>query len=200
MYSVLLTSRNITAKKYDYWIPWRDDTSSFNMMNESPNLTINVAKGRWKYRLKKIADLVEVVFIDKELEEKDYVRIFNDMPNVRSLYIFYAGNLSNIGFVEKMKKLENLMICRSRISDLEPLKRLVEIQKKEKSNRYLKCVAIVDSEVVDVSCVSELWFSEFVMDHYKIDPKDKYYQMIIKKAYCCDERKINAILGLEKEG
>ena len=178
MSRILLDDTNTPASERSYQIPWIYDAHAYNMCNEMPERTINVTEGDWK---KEIGDLEEVesLYIMTDLEEKDY-EIIGRMVNLKALYLYTARELKDISFIKELVKLKELLIHRSKVEDLAPIADLRGRQDNPKPWERLMLVAILRSEISDLSPLKDCThFSEFLLVESKVSEEDELYKDLV---------------------
>jgi hypothetical protein len=177
MSRILLDNTNTPASERSYQIPWIYDAHAYNMCNEMPERTINVTEGDWKKTIGNLEE-VESLYIMTDLEEKDY-EIIGRMINLKALYLYTARELKDISFIRELVKLKELLIHRSKVEDLTPIADLRSKQDSPMPWKRLMLVAIMRSEVSDLSPLkNDTHFSEFLLVESKVSEEDELYKSL----------------------
>lgn len=170
MRRILIDDKNTNRNKYAYGLPWRYDATCFNF--NSPDETITTSE---------ICNIdapeeIESLVISCDLEDYNFI---SKMKNLRQLYIYEGANISDLSFVKNLTKLRQLCIGNTKVNSLEPVKELLENQKKlwETETDPRKRIGIIISAI----CIS----SSFELNGSILLEPDVYVSEIIinKKEY-----------------
>jgi hypothetical protein len=110
-------NQNINPRECTYGFSWRHDATCFNF--RTPDEFIPY------HDLSKIIDMsdVETLVIGCELDDYDFI---SDMTNLRQLYIYSGGKISNIDFIKNLVYLKQVYIAESHIDSLNGLVKVIE--------------------------------------------------------------------------
>ncbi len=112
MRRILIAGQKISS----YGLPWDNDTACYNFRAPDEFICAKDACGIGG------RDEIETLVTACELPDYSFV---SDMVNLRQLYIYQGGSITDISFIEGLLYLRQLMIDRSHIESLAPLARLI---------------------------------------------------------------------------
>ena len=123
MRRILIEKEILDPKACSFGFPWKHDSICFNF--NFPEECI------LKDDIKNITDKtdIETLVIGCRLESYDFI---SDMVNLKQLYIYDGEDVTNLGFIKNLLKLDQLYIVGSHIRDIEPLRIL--FKEKEKAS------------------------------------------------------------------
>lgn len=117
MRRILIEKEMMDPKHCSYGFPWKSDVPCFNFrMPEECVLAEDVCKITDK-------ENIDTLVIGCDLDSYDFI---SDMVNLKILYIYKGGNVTNLDFVKKLVHLQQLYVADTHISDLSPLYPLAE--------------------------------------------------------------------------
>lgn len=147
-------------------VPWERTAHAFNM--KVPSVYLSPEDLSDEEILKKLHGYRVIgCYIYAPLENYDFLKTF---PEIRDLYIERAEGLVDISFISTMRDCDMLFLEGARLKNLDAL---VEA-KKAKHGIFgsLRCLGLCDCEIEDVTSLSEVSFSEFIV--WSTNEKERY--------------------------
>lgn len=171
MRRILIENEGIDATQRGFGMPWAYDATCYNF--RMPNETIAAEEVTTLANKKEIESLV----IGCKLNDYSFIK---DMKNLRQLYIYNGDHMEDMDFIKELVNLSQLYIANSHIRSLEPLLRLISLQKirvEQEENAMkrmfmtIQAICIESDNELDGSELLEsgVYISEFIINRKKCE-------------------------------
>lgn len=118
---LVLNETGLHPQEMPFTLPWQEDAHALNFRSPQEILSVNAF-----YSIKNPLDVESLIIVEGLLDYACLVKFVN----LRELYIYNGRALEYVSFVREMKYLSQLYIKESSITNLSPLKTLLDTKER----------------------------------------------------------------------